>query len=43
MILSMEIPSELKEIKDTVWPDVFTVDYVRVYKRKEGDPAGKAK
>jgi beta-glucanase (GH16 family) len=43
LILSMEIPSELKEIKDTVLPDVFTVDYVRVYKKKEGNPAGKTR
>jgi beta-glucanase (GH16 family) len=41
LILSMEIPSELKEIKDTVLPDVFTVDYVRVYKKKEDNSDGK--
>src|ERR1035441_5268204 len=34
LILSMEIPSEVKEIKDTVFPDVFVVDYVKVYKKK---------
>ena len=34
MILSMEIPSEAKEIRDTVFPDVFVVDYVKVYKKK---------
>jgi beta-glucanase (GH16 family) len=43
LILSMEIPSELKEIKDTVLPDVFTVDYVKVYKKKAGSPAGVTK
>jgi hypothetical protein len=30
----MEIPSELKEIKKTVFPDEFIVDYVKVYKKK---------
>jgi hypothetical protein len=34
LILSMEIPSDVKEIKDTVLPDVFSVDYVKVYKKK---------
>jgi beta-glucanase (GH16 family) len=34
LILSMETPSEVKEIKDTVFPDVFVVDYVKVYKKK---------
>ena len=33
LILSMEIPSEEKEIRNAVFPDVFTVDYVRVYER----------
>jgi beta-glucanase (GH16 family) len=41
LILSMEIPSEVKEIKETVFPDVFTVDYVRVYKKRESVPSGK--
>ena len=36
LILSMEIPSEPKEIKDAVFPDVFVVDYVKVYKKKPG-------
>ena len=40
LILSMEIPSEVKDIKNTVFPDVFTVDYVKVYQKK-GTPAGK--
>lgn len=34
LILSMEIPSEMKEIKNMVLPDVFAVDYVKVYKKK---------
>ncbi len=34
IILSMEIPSELKEIRKTVFPDEFVVDYVKVYKKK---------
>jgi beta-glucanase (GH16 family) len=34
MILSMEIPSNPKEIENVVLPDVFVVDYVRVYKKK---------
>jgi len=37
LILSMEIPSETKEIKNTVFPDVFVVDYVKVYKKKPSD------
>ncbi len=32
LILSMEIPNEPKDIEKTVFPDVFTIDYVRVYK-----------
>lgn len=38
LILSMEIPSDPKEIKDTVFPDEFIVDYVKVYKKKAGAP-----
>ncbi len=34
LILSMEIPSEPKDIQKTVYPDVFLVDYVKVYKKK---------
>lgn len=34
MILSMELPSDKKDIKNTVFPDVFIVDYVKVYKKK---------
>lgn len=33
LILSMEIPSELKEIKGVNLPDEFVVDYVRVYQK----------
>lgn len=33
LILSMEIPSDAKEIRNTIFPDVFTIDYVRVYKK----------
>jgi len=33
MILSMEFPGEVKEIEKSVFPDVFVVDYVKVYKR----------
>lgn len=36
LILSMEIPSEEKDIAKTVFPDVFIIDYVRVYKKREG-------
>jgi len=36
LILSMEIPSEVKEIKDTESPDVFIVDYVKVNQKKTG-------
>ena len=42
LILSMELPSEITGIKDAVFPDVFTVDYVKVYK-KAGSPEGKTK
>lgn len=36
LILSMEIPAEVREIKDTVFPDAFIVDYVKVYQQKSG-------
>lgn len=39
LILSMEIPSELKELERAVFPEVFTVDYVKVYQRPK--PAGR--
>jgi len=41
LILSMEIPSDEKDLRNTVYPDVFTVDYVKVYKKKQGSPAAK--
>ena len=34
LILSLEIPSKEEEIWNTVFPDVFTVDYVRVFKKR---------
>jgi len=34
MILSMELPSKMEELKTAVFPDVFIVDYVKVYKKK---------
>jgi beta-glucanase (GH16 family) len=34
MILSMEVPNDAKDLKNAVFPDVFIVDYVRVYKKK---------
>ena len=42
LILSMEIPSESKDLKNMVLPDVFTVDYVKVYKKKAPKPVDKA-
>lgn len=33
IILSMELPNDKKDLKHSVLPDVFIVDYVRVYKR----------
>jgi beta-glucanase (GH16 family) len=38
LILSMEIPSKAEEIQNTVFPDVFVVDYVKVYKKKQSKP-----
>lgn len=34
MILSMELPATRAEMKDSSLPDVFIVDYVKVYKKK---------
>ena len=34
LILSMEIPSDPKDMKSAILPDVFIVDYVKVYKKK---------
>ncbi len=36
LILSMELPSDPKDMKKTVFPDVYIVDYVKVYKKKAG-------
>jgi beta-glucanase (GH16 family) len=36
LILSMEAPSDPREIQNTKFPDVFTVDYVRFYQKKKG-------
>lgn len=33
LILSMELPSRMEELKNAVFPDVFLVDYVKVYQR----------
>lgn len=35
MILSIELPSDKNDIKNTEFPDVFIVDYVKVYKNKQ--------
>jgi beta-glucanase (GH16 family) len=37
MILSMEYPGKKEEIAKTVFPDVFVVDYVRVYQKPKQD------
>lgn len=34
MILSMELPSKMEELKNAVFPDEFVVDSVRVYKKE---------
>jgi len=34
MILSMELPATMEGLKDATLPDVYIVDYVRVYKKK---------
>lgn len=34
MILSMELPEKRESLAKTSFPDVFTIDYVRVYKKK---------
>ena len=41
LILSMEIPADAREIKGTVFPDVFIVDYVKVYQKKAVNSLGK--
>ncbi len=35
LILSMEIPANENEIAKTIFPDVFVVDYVKVYQKPE--------
>jgi beta-glucanase (GH16 family) len=37
MILSMEYPNSREEIMETIFPDVFLVDWVRVWKKEEGN------
>lgn len=34
MILSMELPRSQDDLKDATLPDVYIVDYVRVYKKR---------
>ena len=34
IILSMELPHNMEELKDSLLPDVYIVDYVKVYKKK---------
>ena len=34
LILSMELPSDKNDMRNTVFPDEFIVDYVKVYKKK---------
>jgi len=34
LILSMELPGALKDIANTIFPDVFIVDWVKVYKKQ---------
>jgi len=38
LILSLELPATVNEIKDTVFPDAFLVDNVKVYKPKPRNP-----
>jgi beta-glucanase (GH16 family) len=33
IILSMELPDNMEQLKNTVFPDVFIVDYVKVYQK----------
>jgi beta-glucanase (GH16 family) len=40
LILSMEIPSKAEEIKHTIFPDAFIVDYVKVYQKKPNPRLG---
>ena len=33
IILSMELPNEMKDLERAVFPDAFIVDYIRVYQK----------
>ena len=35
LVLSMEYPNNKEEITETIFPDVFLVDYVRVYRKEK--------
>jgi beta-glucanase (GH16 family) len=35
LILSMELPETMKSLENTVFPDVFLVDWVKVYQKKK--------
>jgi len=35
LILSMELPETMKSMEKTVFPDVFLVDWVKVYQKKQ--------
>ncbi|MBX3255157.1 MAG: glycoside hydrolase family 16 protein [Chitinophagaceae bacterium] len=37
IILSMELPNEMKDLANTKFPDAFIVDYVKVYKKAKQD------
>lgn len=39
IILSMELPGTMEQLENTVFPDVFTVDYVRVYQKEYSSSA----
>jgi beta-glucanase (GH16 family) len=43
LILSMKAPSDPKELNDAVLPDVFVVDYVKVYQRRRSARAERTK
>lgn len=34
MILSMEYPGKIEDIAKSIFPDVFGVDYMKVYQKK---------
>lgn len=36
LILSMELPEKLENLAETIFPDVFMVDYVSVYQKQQG-------